>query len=221
MSASLTASVRQGTRAAPERAFLWFVATVFAFHHLPALTGPAGDWLDLLTPFAVIGTAVWVLAAEDAGRFPVAVAFVAALLYVDGHGIHLAANSISNEGPSGDAKRVAHFWDERFGHIEVLAGWLGLLAAFCLAEARRARFVPRTAAATVVLLGFTFFTSTVEGQTWFLLLPATVPFTVWAAKARRPIIVCTASAMLVAGALIGIWAIWQGGVPQFSEVGFL
>ena len=51
---------------------------------------------------------------------------------------------------------------------------------------------------TVALLGFTFFTSTVEGGTWYLFLPATVPFVVWAARTRRPLIVCCAASMLVA-----------------------
>jgi len=206
---------------APERAFLGFVAAVFLFHHLPALSGPAGDWIDLLTPFAVITAAVGVLAAGVPTPRAVALAFVAALLYVDGHGIHLAANSIDNAHPVGDAHKVAHFWDERFGHFEVLAGWLGLLAAFCLAEGRRASLAVRIAVPTVALLGFTFFTSTVEGGTWFVFLPASVPFLVWAARTRRPLIVCTAASMVAAALLIAIWAIWQGGVPQFSQVGYL
>jgi hypothetical protein len=214
-------SLFPSSRVALERAFLGFVAAVFLFHHLPALSGPAGDWIDLLTPFAVITAAVGVLAAGAPTPAAVVVAFAAALLYVDGHGIHLAANSVDNAHPVGHAHRVAHFWDERFGHFEVLAGWLGLLAAFCMAEGRRARLDVRIAVPTVALLGFTFFTSTVEGGTWFVFLPATLPFLVWAGRSRRPLIVCTAAAMVVAAVLTAIWAIWQGGVPQFSQVGYL
>jgi len=210
-----------GMRARPEHAFFAFVGAVFLFHHLPALSGAAGDWIDLFTPFFVIGAAAaTVLSFEAVGSTALGVAFVSALLYADGHGIHLAANSIRNEHVSGDAERVAHFWDERFGHIEALAGWLGLLAAMCLAEGTQARVRRRMAVVIVALLGWTFFTSTVEGGTWYLLLAASVPFIVCAVRARHALLICCAAALLVAAALIGVWAIWQDGVPQFSEAGF-
>ena len=41
------------------------------------------------------------------------------------------------------------------------------------------------------------------------------------AETRRQLIVCTAASMVAAALLIAIWAIWQGGVPQFSQVGYL
>jgi len=46
------------------------------------------------------------------------VQIIGAILYVDGHGIHLAANSIGHEDLTGDAKDVTHFWDEEWGHGE-------------------------------------------------------------------------------------------------------
>jgi len=52
----------------------------------------------------------------------------------------LAANSINNEDPTGDAKDVAHFWDEEWGHFEWHLGWFVLIAALALAE--RARVEP-------------------------------------------------------------------------------
>jgi hypothetical protein len=207
--------------AEPDRAFLAFAGSVFVFHQLPALSGNAGDWVDLFTPFAVIGSSALVLRALRADGIPLAVGFVAALLYVDGHGIHLAANSIGHEDLHGEAKRVTHFWDERFGHYEALVGWLGLLTAFSLAQKERTAFARRVAVATVALLGWTFFTSTVEGSTWPLLLVALVPSAVWAGRSRRTIVVTAAASLLLAAALIGVWAIWQDGVPQFTEAGFL
>jgi hypothetical protein len=199
------------------RAFLAFAAAVFVFHNLPALA-PEGaeEWIDLLTPFAVVGTAALVL-----GRglpTPVfGVAVVAALLYVDGHGIHLAANAIRDEEPTGNVEDVAHFWDEEWSHIEWHLGLFMLIAAFCLAN--RAR--PRLAALSALLLGWTFFSNTVEGGTWWLELAATAVFVPWALAARRPILVASAAAFAIGALLIGIWAIWQSGMPQFSDVGYL
>ncbi len=37
---------------------------------------------------------------------------IGAVVYVEGHGMHLAANWINNESPS----TIAHLWDEDIGH---------------------------------------------------------------------------------------------------------
>jgi hypothetical protein len=203
-------------------ALLAFAGAVFVFHHLPTLAGDtAGDWVDLFTPFAVIGASALVLGR----RVPAAalvVAIIGAILYVDGHGIHLAANSIGHEDLTGDAKDVTHFWDEEWGHGEWHLGLFVLLGAFCLAERGRPVQVDRRLAVPVaLLLGWTFFTSTVEGGTWWLELAATAVFVPWAIAARRPLLTACAGAFALCALLIGIWAVWHGGVPQFSEVGLL
>jgi hypothetical protein len=38
---------------------------------------------------------------------------------------------------------------------------------------------------------------------------------------RRPVLTTCAGAYALAAALIGIWAAWHGGVPQFSDVGWV
>jgi hypothetical protein len=209
-------------------ALLAFGASFFVFHLLPSIAGgTAGDWLDLLTPLAVVATTAVALTSLGAPRAGVLLALVAAVLYVDGHGIHLAANSIARETLLGEARETTHFWDERFGHIEWHLGWVILVAALALAEARSAApggsrpFAAAVAGATVVLLGFTLFTSTVEGGTWWLELGATVAFAVWVVRAPRPLLATCAGAFGLAALLIGIWAIWHGGVPEFSDVGWL
>jgi hypothetical protein len=205
-----------------ERALLAFAASVFVFHHLPTAAGDAGDWVDLATPFAVVGAAAALLVALRPPRTALFVALLATLLYVDGHGIHLAANSIAGESPTGEAEDTAHFWDERFGHAEWHLGWIGLTAAICLADrTRRIALETRVQAASALLLGVTLFTSTVEGGTWWLELGAAALFTAWAAIDQRPLLVTTAAAFAVGAVLIGVWAIWQGGVPEFSETGFI
>jgi hypothetical protein len=209
------------TAVRPERALLAFAASVFVFHHLPTVAGDAGEWIDLLTPFAVIGAAAATLIALGVPSTALAVAFLASLLYVDGHGIHLAANSIAAEPLTGEAERVADFWDERFSHVEWHVGWIALLASFCLAERgtsdRPLRLDRRTRVATALMLGFTFFTNTVEGGTWWLELAAAAFFVGWAVRDRRQLLVTCAAALTLGAALIGAWAVWQGGLPQFSE----
>ena len=203
----------------PKTSLVAFAAAVFVFHHLPVL---AGDWVDLVTPLAVVGAAALVLASLEPSPVVLVVALVAAVAYVDGHGIHLAANSVDNLHPTGAAGDKAHFWDERFGHFEWHAGWFALLAACCLAEARRPTTISsRATVGVLVLLGFSLFTNTVEGGTWPLELGATAAFMAWAVAASRPLLRVVASSFAIGATLIGIWAIWHGGVPQFSQLGWL
>ena len=197
---------------------LAFALAVFVVQQFPAFTGDTGTWIDLVTPFVVVGVAAWALhAAPNPARV---VALVAGIAFVDGHGIHLSANDIGHYDVTGKAEDVRYFWDEHWGHIEWHLGLLGLLAAFALADARRTR-PDRVELAAAALLGWTLFANTVEGQDWFLTLAAAVVFAAWAAARRSRTLVACASATLLAAALIGIWAAWHGGVPQFSELGWL
>ncbi|HEX9351296.1 MAG TPA: hypothetical protein VF877_08495 [Gaiellaceae bacterium] len=213
---------RDESRPSAGRALLAFSAAVFVFHQLPTLAGDtAGDWIDLVTPFAVVAAAAFLL-GRDAPALALVVAVVGALLYVDGHGIHLAANSIGHEQLTGDAKDVTHFWDEEWGHAEWHLGWFVLVLAACLGErGRPVRLQPWQAVVSALLLGWALFVSTVEGSTWWLELGATAVFVPWAAAAQRPVLVACAAGFGFAALLIGVWALWHGGVPQFSEVGFI
>jgi hypothetical protein len=214
-------------RVTPEWALVAFAAAFAVFQHVPSAFGDAGDYVDLATPFAVVGTTALALASLRAAPAALALALLAGVLYIDGHGIHLAANSIGHEELTGEAEDVTHFWDETFGHFWWHLGWMLLIGAIGAAEAfgRAARGVrPRSvwaAGATILLLGVTLFTSTVEGGTWWLALGAAAVIVVWAALAPRPLLATLAGAFLLAALLIAIWAIWQGGMPQFSEVGWL
>ncbi len=203
-----------------DQAFLAFCAVFFVFHQLPSIlfSDRVEAAVDVLTPFAVTAATVAVMLALGASRGTLLAAVAAGALYVHGHGVHLSANSIHNEGVEGD---VVYFWDERFSHIEAVLGWFGLVAAICLAE-RESRRASRTSPALLglaaLLLGWTFFTSTVEGQTWWLELPAAALFTVWALRAPRPLLRAAGAAFALGAVLIAIWAIWHGGVPEFSDL---
>jgi hypothetical protein len=206
------------------RALVAFAAAVAVFHHVPALVGGAGDWVDLATPFAVVGLAAVVLVGLGAWGVALGLAVAAGIAYVDGHGIHLAANSIRAEDLAGEGERVAYFWDERFSHVEWHVGLIGLVFAFCLAESWARPPVQGStlqAALVVVLLGFTLFTSTVEGQTWWLLPPAAAVLAVWALARPRPVLGACAGALVLAAILVAGWAAWHHGVPEFSDLGWI
>lgn len=144
---------------------------------------PAGFTLqeaaDLLTPLAVIPLAWWVLDGIAPLRAPtIAAALVLSLVWVDAHGIHLAANAIGDvfaAGPARDAFYATpagdldHFLDEGLGHWEWHVGWAGwsvLLLTASLrgpAGSRAANWlVPAVAGA---IHGVTFFFVTTEGGT--------------------------------------------------------
>jgi len=203
-----------------DRAFLAFAATFFVFHQFPSiLLSDRGEAaVDVLTPFVVAASSMAVMLALGPSRGAIIAAVAAGVLYVHGHGIHLAANSIHNEGITDS---VVYFWDERFSHIEAVLGWFGLVAVFCFAERQSPRSTdtsPALLALTSVVLGWTFFTSTVEGQTWWLELLATALFGAWVLRERRPLLGAAAGAFAVGAALIAVWAIWHGGVPEFSDL---
>jgi hypothetical protein len=206
------------------RALVAFALAVAVFHHLPALGGDLGDWIDLATPFAVVGTAALVLLGLSAWGAGLGLAVAAAIAYVDGHGLHLSANSIRAEEPVGEVERVAYFWDEQFSHWEWHLGLVGLLVAFCLAEAWArppVRAGSAQSALVAALLGFTLFTSTVEGQTWWLLPPAALVLALWALARPRPVLRACAGALVLACILLAGWAAWHRGVPEFSDLGWI
>jgi hypothetical protein len=198
---------------------LAFALTAFLLEQIPAFIGPAGTWIDLITPFFVIGAAAWTL--YDARGAALLLALFAAVLYVDGHGIHLSANDIGHyEAISGKAEHVRHFWDERFGHIEWHLGFLALLAAITASDEIRGSPARRGWAAAV-LIGWTLFVTTIEGEDWWLALAAVPVFVLWAVWRPHRVALVSATAVLACAALIAVWAIWQHGLPQFSEVGWL
>jgi hypothetical protein len=206
------------------RALLAFAAAVLVFHNLPAAADDLGDWIDLVTPFAVLALAAAVLGLLRPPPWAWAIGLAAGIAYTDGHGIHLAANSIRSEDLTGAAEDTAYFWDERFGHIEWHLGLVGLLVAFVLAERfgrGAAGRLPVAAVLVALLLGFTLFTSTVEGQDWWLVPPVAAAFTAWALVRRAPVLEACAGALAFAGLLMAGWAAWHRGMPEFSDLGWI
>ena len=192
-------------------------------HEVEARVGaPPGDLVDLVTPFAFVGAAALVLWSLRAGRAALALAVAAAILYVDGHGMHLAGNSITAGSipPHSVAAERAYFYDERLGHIEWHLGWIGLMAAFVVAERPRTAIGRPALLATAALLAPILAVVSIEGQTWWLVVAAAPCFCVAALRRRGHVATACAVAVALAAIGIGLWAlVWQG-VPQLTEVPF-
>ncbi len=199
-----------------------FALAVIIGHHVGTLAKPLGttggqtewaDWIDLLTPYAVVGTALVVLLRAGTDRTTWLLAALGAVVYVQGHGIHLAANSVGNARGS---DQPVHLWDEVIGHYV----WYGGLYLLLWALARAVDRVPRGGWGwpLAVLLGLTLTTNGIEGGTPYLTLAVVIAFAGWAV--RRHDHVMTTAFAVAAVLLIGWGAYWQG-FPQFSELGWI
>jgi hypothetical protein len=206
----------------------WFVVAVVVGHHLGTLLGPLGetgrhtewaDWVDLLTPYAVVGTALATLLAARADRTPWVVAAVGAVVYAQGHGIHLAANSVGNA--RGNDQPV-HLWDEVVGHYVWYAG-LFLLVAALVRGLRGVRLDSPWRWPLAVLFGLTAATNGVEGGTAVFSLIVAAGFCLWGWRARLPVLLAAYGVTLVLITGWGVyWAIADGrAFPQFSELGWI
>lgn len=202
----------------------WTAVTAVAYavlHHLGALPGGLGDaphatrwadWLDLLVPYLVVGPALSAVAAAGTDRRGWWTALLGAGLYVQGHGVHLAANSISNA--RGDAAPV-HLWDEVVGHWVWYSGVALLVWAVARSVAVRA-----TPPGLLLALGVgaTWTTNALEGTTAPAALVAALALAAWGARRRDGtgwllLVAFGCSAVALAG-----YGLWHGGFPAPSAL---
>lgn len=177
------------------------------------------DWIDLLTPYVVTGAAAGALRGAGARRGTWTLFWLGTVLYTQGHGIHLAANSIGNA--SAPHAQPAYLWDEHVGHYLWYVGFYLVLVAMAVALADRR---PRGGAAghlLALLVGFTNFTNAVEGQTALLGIGAAVVFAVWGLFTRDGVGRLLLTAYGFSLLLFAVFGVWQGGFPQFSELGWI
>jgi hypothetical protein len=209
----------------------WLVAfgvAVSVGQHLGALPGGLGDaggatlrvdWIDLLTPYAVVGSALAALGAAGASRREWVLAVVGAVAYVQGHGIHLAANSIGNA--RGDAAPV-HLWDEVVGHWVWYAG-LALLVVALVPAVRRAEVRAHPLGLLLAaVVGLTWATNALEGGTAPGSLLVAAALSAWGWRLRTD----GAGRLLLAAfplavAVLAVWGVVHAGFPQPSELGWI
>jgi hypothetical protein len=209
----------------------WFAVAVVVGQHVGVLFKPLGsagrgtewaDWIDLLTPYAVVGTALAVLLAAGAERRAWLLAALGAVVYADGHGIHLSANSVGNA--RGNAQPV-HLWDEVVGHYVWYAGLFLLVAALAVTLADRPRPGP-AGWPLAVLFGVTAATNGIEGGTPYFTLAVALAFVAygWRHRAGSGLLLVSSYGVTLA-ALVGwglYWAHADGrSFPQFSELGWI
>lgn len=133
----------------------WLAVTALSYaivHHLGLLPEGLGegpdqtrwaDWLDLLVPWAVLVPAAFTMRDAPATQRTWLWFGAGSVLYLTGHGIHLAANSVANAYPSD----TAHLWDEVAGH----AVWYAGVALIMVALARTMVGRPRPGAVGYLL----------------------------------------------------------------------
>jgi len=166
---------------------------------------------------------------------------VLAAVWVLGHGMHLAANSINNlaeelarqgvlDITGTDLYSLIYFLDEHLSHTLWHIGILGLASLLIYREWRRPAGVRTIWWATILaglIYGFTSFCIFLEGQTVLLGFPFTIIILIitliWGRKklALQPELSFFFVASLVAAVLFTGWGIYWGGFPQFSEVGLI
>jgi hypothetical protein len=202
------------------------------------------DVLDILTPVVLIPV-YWLLfkyAAGQGSSLWEEIAFmVLAAVWVEGQGMHLAANSIDNliEGLASrqvidiqqtDIYQLTYFFDEHLSHYLWHIGVVGLAALLIYRDWRRPAGIATLWWAAILaglIYGFTLFCIFLEGQTVVLGLPfvAIVALLglIWGRQhlSHKPLLAFFFIYCLFAAVLFAGWGLYWGGFPQFTEVGLI
>jgi hypothetical protein len=200
----------------------WLAVAAIAYsllHHLGSVPdgfGPAhsgtrvSDWLDLAVPWLVLLPAATAVRAARAPASTWAVLAVGAVAYTSGHGMHLAANSVSNSLAPGEQSPTAHLWDEVVGHALWYAGVAIVVVALARTMVGRPRPHP-AAHLLAVAVGLTWGSNTLGADGLGvpgLLIAAAVAGTGWRGRDDLRVVLLTgfgAGAVLIVGALaIGV-----------------
>lgn len=177
------------------------------------------DFVDLLTPYVVAGPLLVVLARVRLRPAPWAAALVGAAMFVQGHGVHLSANSISYAQGSA---APTYLWDEVVGH----ALWFVGLSILIVVVVHAVRSLPLPVGSGAwglsIAVGVTWAANVVEAGH----APLGVALAVglcgygWRGRERAPgrLLAATFALSLV---LVAAYGLWQQGFPQPSELGWL
>ncbi|MGL5836624.1 MAG: hypothetical protein ACRC1Z_25850 [Waterburya sp.] len=197
----------------------------------------SGDVLDLLTPLVLIPL-YWLLFQIHPHRPPsskeMLVFLIFAVLWVQGQGMHLVANSIGHLTPlylGSEIEQLTYFYDEILSHYIWYFGLIGLSALLIYRQWQNP-FLKQSSGlkfeiAAGIIYGFIYFIDVVESATTILGVPfavGVVLFTfVWGRKYLRqqPILAFFFVSYLIACLFFLSWGLYWGGLPEFSKVGII
>jgi hypothetical protein len=218
---------------------LVFLRTPFLLYPLMSYQ----DVFDILTPLVLIPI-YWLLFRCSSSRSELAgeiIFMILASLWIQGQGMHLAANSINNlisgladkqliDKIPNDVVRLTYFFDEILSHYLWHLGVVSLAVLMIYREWRYPagqKTVWWAAIAGGLLYGFTLFTIFLEGQTIIIGIPFVcliVLFSfIWGRNhlGLKPVLAFFFVSCLVAALFFAVWGLYWGGFPQFSEVGLI
>ena len=214
----------------------WFALSIIIGMQAGTIFKPLGevgvtrvaDWVDLLTPYAVLGTAAAILLRAGATRAQWVWFGVGGVTFALGKGLHISANSVSNVADAVVAHAsVVHLWDEVVSHViwysglfivVVVIGWTLRAVSFRVGVADLA---------VAGLVAITLVNNYIEGGQPVLGSVFLAVLTVLAVRWRPAPV---SRLLLVVGALglvllLGwgmYWLVVDGSVfPQFSELGWI
>jgi hypothetical protein len=214
----------------------WFALAVIIGMQAGTVFKPLGtigetrvaDWVDLLTPFAILGCAAMVLVRAGASRGQWALFGVGGITFTLGHGLHLAANSISNVADVVVAKAsIVHLWDEVVSHYFWYVGLFLVMAAMAWALRPQEFRVGAVDVVVALLVAITLVNNYIEGGTpWLGLAFLTVGLVcgfLWrpAAVSRLLLVVGGVGLLLLVGWGVYWLAVDGTTFPQFSELGWI
>ena len=214
----------------------WFALSVIVGMQAGTVFRPLGtlgetrvaDWIDLLTPYAVIGTAAMVMYRAAARRNQWVLFGMGGVSFALGKGLHIAANSASNVPDAAVAgSTIVHLWDEVVSHLIWYTGLFLILASLAWVLRDVGMRVGAVDLVVAALVSVTLVNTYVEGaQPWLGLVFLTILVAVGVRYHPRPV----ARLLLVVGGLgllllVGwgiVWLITDGQVfPEFSELGWI
>ena len=195
------------------------------------------DVLDLFTPLVLIPL-YFLLLYFGASQIPslksMIVFLVFAALWVEGQGMHLAANSIGHwlSDLAGDQiYDVTYFYDEVLSHYIWHLGVVTLSAQLIYRSWKfpftdgSSRLILESIAG--VIYGLTVFIIGIEGGTVSLLFPFSVLAAItalilgWGKFKRLPLLTFFLVGYALAALIFTSWGIYWGSFPQFSHLGWI
>jgi hypothetical protein len=186
------------------------------------------DWVDLLTPYAVLGAAAAVLLRVGASRSSWVLFGAGAVAFALGKGLHIAANSVGNvDDPALSGSEVVHLWDEVVSHLIWYTGLFLVLVAVASALRGVGFHVGPVDHVVAGLVAVTLTNTYIEGAQPVLGLVFLTSLLVLGLRARpEPV-----SRLLLTVAGVGLvllvgwglyWFVTDGAVfPEFSELGWI